>query len=40
MQKLKKQNNKIIIHTARRMLTHDGDLEKVLKDVGDVTVIG
>jgi capsule biosynthesis phosphatase len=29
--------NEIIIFTARRMLTHNGDLEKILADVEDVT---
>jgi capsule biosynthesis phosphatase len=27
----------IVIHTARRMLTHGGDVKKIEKDVGDVT---
>lgn len=27
----------IIIHTARRMLTHKGDLDKIHADVGQVT---
>lgn len=29
--------NRIIIHTARRMLTHRGDLAKIEDDVGQVT---
>lgn len=27
----------IIIHTARRMVTHKGDVQKVIADVGEVT---
>jgi len=27
----------VIISTARRMLTHDGDINKIIEDVGDVT---
>ena len=27
----------IIIHTARRMRTHDGDVEKAIADIGEVT---
>ena len=27
----------VIINTARRMLTHNGDLEKIVEDVGEVT---
>ena len=27
----------IIIYTARRMRTHDGDVEKVVDDIGDIT---
>ena len=38
LRKLKNQDHKIIIHTARRMLTHDGDLKEILKDVADVTI--
>jgi capsule biosynthesis phosphatase len=33
-----KVGNTIIIYTARRMLTHNGDLDKIYKDVGKVTV--
>lgn len=35
---LKKLNHHIIIHTARRMRTHDGDVNAVINDVGDITV--
>jgi capsule biosynthesis phosphatase len=31
------QNDKIIIHTARRMLTHNGDVQKIIEDVGEIT---
>lgn len=36
--KLKSQGYYIIIHSARRMLTHNGNLEAILKDVQQVTV--
>lgn len=29
--------HRIIIHTARRMLTHKGDLNKIEQDVGKIT---
>jgi capsule biosynthesis phosphatase len=31
------KGHKIIIHTARRMLTHNGDLSKIKEDVGQIT---
>lgn len=31
------ENNEIIIFTARRMLTHNGDIEKILNDVEEIT---
>ena len=31
------ETNKIIIHTARRMLTHSGNLDMIMKDVGKIT---
>ena len=34
---LKKDGHKIIISTARRMVTHNGDIQKILDDVGDIT---
>lgn len=27
----------IVIHTARRMVTHNGDLDKIIADVGTIT---
>lgn len=27
----------IIIHSSRRMVTHDGDIDKIIKDVGVIT---
>lgn len=30
-------DNEIIIHTARRMLTHNGDLNKIKQDVQEIT---
>tara|TARA_B100000287_G_scaffold10067_1_gene10239 strand:- start:1233 stop:1607 length:375 start_codon:yes stop_codon:yes gene_type:complete len=37
MQILKRQGFHIILLTARRMLTHKGDVEKIVKDVGKIT---
>jgi capsule biosynthesis phosphatase len=37
MQDLHWRGERIVIHTARRMLTHKGDLEKIEADVGQVT---
>ena len=31
------EENQIIIYTARRMVTHDGDLEKIKEDVQEIT---
>lgn len=31
------EGNKIIIHTARRMVTHDNNVQKVILDVGNIT---
>jgi len=38
MRLLRKRGYYIIIHSARRMLTHDGDLDKIHEDVWDTTV--
>lgn len=38
MQGLRDRGYYIIIHSARRMLTHEGDLNKILADVYDMTV--
>jgi capsule biosynthesis phosphatase len=38
MRLLHRKGYYIIIHSARRMLTHDGDLDKIHEDVWDVTV--
>ena len=37
LQKAKKQGYRIVIHTARRMLTHGGDINKIIEDVGPLT---
>jgi len=37
LQKAKDQGYRIVIHTARRMLTHDGDINKIIEDVGPLT---
>lgn len=34
---LKREGNYIIIHSARRMKTHNGDISKVKKDIGETT---
>jgi capsule biosynthesis phosphatase len=36
---LHKSGHKIIVYSARRMLTHQGDLKKIYKDVGNLTEI-
>ena len=35
--KLYEEGNKIIIHSARRMITHDGDIDKIENDVRVIT---
>jgi capsule biosynthesis phosphatase len=37
LHKAKHLGYKIIIHTARRMLTHNGDIDAIIKDVGFIT---
>lgn len=37
MRKLAKAGYHITIASSRRMLTHNGDIEKILEDVGDLT---
>jgi capsule biosynthesis phosphatase len=37
IRKAKEKGYYIILFTARRMLTHDGDINKVIEDVGDIT---
>ena len=37
VRKLHAKGYKIILHTARRMLTFDGDIDKIIADVGDIT---
>jgi len=37
MKKLHDQGYKIILHTARRMLTFNGDIDKIIADVGLIT---
>jgi capsule biosynthesis phosphatase len=38
LNKLKSEGHEIIIYTARRMLTHDGNVGKVIKDIALVTI--
>jgi capsule biosynthesis phosphatase len=38
MKRLHHKGYHITISSARRMLTHDGDIDKIIADVGDVTV--
>ena len=37
VRQLKKAGHHIIIHTARRMKTHKGDVQKVIEEIGDIT---
>lgn len=37
VRKLHAKGYKIILHTARRMLTFNGDIDKIIADVGDIT---
>lgn len=37
LRKLHENGYKIILSTARRMVTHNGDIEKIINDVGDIT---
>jgi capsule biosynthesis phosphatase len=37
LKKFKKEGHEIIIHTARRMLTHKGNVGKVMKDIAMIT---
>lgn len=38
LRKAKEKGFEIVIHTARRMLTHNGDINKIIEDVGQVTI--
>ncbi|MBT4995553.1 MAG: capsular biosynthesis protein [Hellea sp.] len=38
LQKAKSKGFRIVLHTARRMLTHGGDINKIIEDVGQITV--
>jgi capsule biosynthesis phosphatase len=38
IQTLYGEGHTIILHTARRMLTHNGDVAKIIADVGQITV--
>jgi capsule biosynthesis phosphatase len=38
MQKLHEMNYHIIICSARRMVTHSGDVKKIVADIGDITI--
>ena len=38
MRQLYAEGHTIIIHTARRMVTHNGDVDAIVADVGEVTV--
>jgi capsule biosynthesis phosphatase len=37
LREAKQAGCKIVLYTARRMLTHNGDVQKVIEDVGHVT---
>lgn len=34
----KEKGFRIVIHTARRMVTHSGDINKIVDDVGQITI--
>lgn len=36
--KAKQNGFRIVLFTARRMATHNGDINKVIDDVGDITI--
>ncbi|HTZ42009.1 MAG TPA: sugar phosphate nucleotidyltransferase [Candidatus Omnitrophota bacterium] len=38
LRNLKKKGHKIIIYSSRRMLTHGGDVKKVIDDIGEATI--
>jgi len=38
LKNLKEQGHKIIIYSSRRMLTHNGDLKKILEDIKELTI--
>ncbi len=38
IQQLKNNGHYIIIHTARRMKTHNGNVAKVIADIGKITL--
>lgn len=38
MKRAKSKGYCIDIYTARRMLTHDGNIESILKDIADITI--
>ena len=38
IRKAKEKGFRIVLFTARRMATHNGDINKVISDVGDLTV--
>ena len=37
LRQLKKAGHYIIIHTARRMKTHNGNVQAVIEEIGDIT---
>jgi len=37
IRRLKSYGFRIVISTARRMLTHQGDIAKIIDDIGDIT---
>lgn len=38
MRRLRETNHHIVIHSARRMVTHGGDIDRVVADVGQITI--
>jgi capsule biosynthesis phosphatase len=38
IRKAREKGYRIVLFTARRMATHDGDINKVIEDVGELTI--
>lgn len=38
MRRLREMDYRIVIHSARRMVTHDGNIDRVVADVGQITI--
>lgn len=38
LHKARSKGYRIVLFTARRMVTHNGDINRVIEDVGDITI--